>query len=104
MEGLKPGTQIVYIPTHAEGNENHPDCESGFVTSVRGDIAFCRYWRNGIEPSGYYSELRTTANSEATPLANLIIKKTVPQGMIAGLLNTFEHSDFYYQQFLGEQR
>ena len=92
MEELKPGMQIIYVPTHANGDISHPDCEAGFVTSVRGDAAFCRYWRRDIKPSGYYSELRTKANSEATPIANLVIMDTVPRGMVKGLVHQFMHS------------
>jgi hypothetical protein len=62
---MKPGTQIIYIPSHAEGDPNHPDCKLGFVISQREDISahFCRYWSKG-KPG---KELRTTANSELTP-------------------------------------
>ena len=62
---LQPGTQIAYVPTHANGDLSHPDVEFGFVTSVRGDVAFCRYWSKG-------DGLRTTANSEATPISLLV--------------------------------
>ncbi len=71
------GDQILNVPVHAEGNPSHPDCEMGFVTSVRGEDAFCRYWRKG-EPG----ELRTTANSELTPLGNLMDWTSVPQSTV----------------------
>jgi len=65
-QSMKKGTQIAYIPTHAEGDENHPDVELGFIVQVvqigyrENDLAyFCRFWRKG-KPG----ELRTTANSE----------------------------------------
>lgn len=60
---LKRGDQIIYVPRHAKGDTDHPNCERGFVTSVRGDNAFCRYWRKRLP-----FELRTTANSELTPI------------------------------------
>ena len=63
---LKRGTQIIYIPTHANGDKHHPDVEYGFVTSILGDCAFCRYW------SRHHGGLRTVANSELTPVANLV--------------------------------
>jgi hypothetical protein len=75
-ETLRSGTQIIYVPDHAEGDADHPDCEHGFVTSVRGDIAFCRYW------SKSHSGLRTVANSEATPIHNLVVQDTVSQARI----------------------
>ncbi len=69
---MKPGTQIAYIPVHAHGGLAHPDVEFGFVTSKKGDVHFCRYWRKG-DPG----VLRTVANSEATPTAMLIKYVTV---------------------------
>lgn len=85
---MKPGTQIIYIPTHAEGDENHPDAQAGFVTSVKIGIAFCRYWSKHSP-----GELRTKANSEGTPLTLLIEKDTVPQDVVdelVGLLYIYE--------------
>lgn len=69
---MKPGTQIAYIPLHANGDLTHPDVEFGFVTSEKGEVHFCRYWRKG-DPG----VLRTVANSEATPTAMLIEYVTV---------------------------
>src|SRR3989344_9446361 len=59
------GTQVVYIPTHAHGDPKHPDAEVGFITSLGkdGHAVFCRYWSK-FSPD----ELRTKANSEATPI------------------------------------
>lgn len=71
---MKMGTQIAYIPNHAEGDKQHPDIEFGFVISEHGDAHFCRYWHKG-EPG----ELRTVANSELTPTKNLVKLMTVPQ-------------------------
>lgn len=63
-ESLKPGTQIIYIPMHAKGDENHPDVEEGFVTTHRpgSDAVYCRYWSKH-----YPGELRTKASSDLTP-------------------------------------
>lgn len=64
----KPGTQIAYIPDHAEGDILHDDVEFGFVTSQAGKRSvFCRYWIKGLP-----GVLRTVANSEATPIENLV--------------------------------
>ena len=63
---IQRGTQIAYIPMHAEGDIEHPDVEFGFVTSVVGDMAFCRYWHKG-----HIGRLRTLANSEGTYLDDL---------------------------------
>ncbi len=60
---FKKGDQIVYIPNHAE-DMFHPDAEFGFITGFGGTgSAFCRYWLNPDR-----TELRTKANSEATPI------------------------------------
>lgn len=71
--------QIVYVPNHAQGNTMHPDCERGFVTSVKPElgIAFCRYWSK-LEAGA----LRTLANSEATPIGNLVEQDSVPQRLV----------------------
>jgi hypothetical protein len=73
--------QVLYVPEPVrEGRTQkemladpdigeHPYCQEGFVTARCRDGAhvFCRYFR---EPGS--DELRTTANSEATPETNLI--------------------------------
>jgi len=81
---MKPGTQIAYIPLHAEGDINHPDVELGFVVSERGDAHFCRYWRKG-----HLGELRTVANSELTPTDNLVEYKSVSQDVVDNLVLGF---------------
>jgi hypothetical protein len=79
---LKPGTQILYMPMHVRGDEDHPDVEAGFVTShTQPDVVFCRYWNK------YYpNELRTKANSERTPLWCIKEKDTRPQAVVDALL------------------
>ena len=63
---MKKGTQIAYIPNHANGDINHEDVEFGFVAKVvqtgysENDITyFCRFWRKGSPGT-----LRTVSNSE----------------------------------------
>lgn len=86
---LKCGTQIVYVPLHANGDTDHSDCETGFATSFKpgSDTAFCRYCK--ATPG----ELRTKANSEATPVDLLIVEDTVRQSLAESALekwcNTF---------------
>lgn len=79
---LKKGTQIIRVPDHAAGNHAHPDCERGFVTSVRKyvGVAFCRYWRKDL------SDLRTKASSEGTPMENLELLNSVPQSRVRATL------------------
>ena len=78
---MNKGTQIAYIPMHASGDLGHSDVELGFITSVRDDAAFCRYWRKG-QPG----MLRTVANSELTPLDMLVEHKSVPQEKVNQIL------------------
>ena len=79
---MKPGTQIIYIPTHANGDPDHPDAETGFVTSMRDDaFAWCRYWSGK-----HFGELRTTANSELTDITQLVERQTVPQHTVYALI------------------
>ena len=68
---LERGTQILYVPTHANGRLNHPNVEEGFVTSVQGIRVFCRYWSK--DESG---ALCTKDNSELTAITNLVIRKS----------------------------
>lgn len=77
---LKRGDQIIYVPPHADGNLTHPDCEQGFVTSTKDNVAFCRYF------SKFYSGLRTLANSEYTPTNLLVRTDHHPQPIIDALL------------------
>jgi hypothetical protein len=75
---MKMGTQIAYIPNHANGDIHHKDVEFGFVTEESiPEIHFCRYWSK-VNPN----ELRTLSCSEATPTKNLVEHKSVPQHII----------------------
>lgn len=53
MKEFKRGDQIKYNPGHCKP-------EYGFVTEVRGEVVFCRFWSNFQG-----GELRTIANSES---------------------------------------
>jgi hypothetical protein len=57
---LKIGMQIAMVPSHAEGNLNHPDVQMGFVTKLTENFAFCRYFLPNSD------ELRTKSHSEGT--------------------------------------
>jgi len=78
-EPLAAGMQVIYVPNHANGSTWHIDCERGFVTSLNQDgaHAFVRYWSKSNPGT-----LRTRANSECTPIANLVIKDTVDQALV----------------------
>ena len=79
---MEPGTQIAYIPNHANGDIIHPAVEFGYVTSESGDNShFCRYWIRG-----HPGMLRTVANSELTPNRNLVKHNSVLQGLVDSLM------------------
>jgi len=78
---LRRGTQVAYIPTHANGHLGHKDVEYGFVTSVTSTFAFCRYWRKGK-----LGVLRTRFNSEATALQDLYVVDSVDQNDVLAAL------------------
>ena len=86
---MKRGRQVIYVPNHANGQVDHPDCEAGFITSTDGDYAFCRYWSNHLPHLPL--RLRTRANSERTPIANLVIQDTVPQIAVAAALEQIDN-------------
>jgi len=69
---LLPGTQIIYVPNHADEDKTHPDCEFGFVTSIGDNHAFCRYFFKENLGMGR-TEPRTVANSEAAPFDNILV-------------------------------
>ena len=37
------GDLVTYIPTHADGNKDHPDCENGVVSSVGNIFVFVKF-------------------------------------------------------------
>ena len=37
------GTRVIYIPGHAMGDRNHPDCEKGTVSSHNGVNIFVKF-------------------------------------------------------------
>ena len=79
---LKPKKQVVYIPMHAVGRLDHPDCEEGFITSINRDedgrivTVFCRFW------SKYHGGLRTKLNSEGCNPESLVLKDTRSQELV----------------------
>lgn len=78
------GDQVAYIPPHALDIDD-PGVEFGFVTSTDGKHAFVRYWYPGLP----YGRLRTTANSERTPMRRLIHFDYIAQTIVDELLSRF---------------
>ena len=83
------GTQIAYVPDHAEGDINHSDVQFGFVTSIaegtEGDL-FCRYWKSRTS-----IDLRTKANSERTPIMNIKYIDTRSQDFVDTTVKELYH-------------
>jgi hypothetical protein len=73
------GTQIIYIPHHAHGDENHPDVEEGFITILEPQHhhAWCRFWSKHSP-----QELRTASTSEVVSLNFIKEKITRPQSTV----------------------
>jgi len=88
---IKPGDVVLYVPTHVQqlvpskkvmratdgsitgihsmpySFSEHPDCEVGFVTSIKPGVgAYCRFWSK-VDPS----DLRTKSNSELAQFKDL---------------------------------
>jgi hypothetical protein len=86
---MKRGDQIAYIPDHAkEEGVTHKDVEFGFVSSVSpydNEIIFCRYWSKFVN-----GQLRTTANSEATNIRDLVPYKSMPDELVQSKLKEIE--------------
>ena len=92
INAFKPGDQIVYIPTHADGDLLHKDCEKGFVTSIvpRTNTVRCRYW------SKFHEGLRTIANSEGCDPSLLVKSVTRPQSHVDNLLKAIKENPERY--------
>ena len=43
LEDLKKGDWVRYIPTHAEGDSAHKDCQNGVVSSKNDRFVFVKY-------------------------------------------------------------
>jgi len=45
-EKFYSGMKVIYIPEHAKGDKNHPDCERGTVTAWNEKFVFVKFARN----------------------------------------------------------
>ena len=43
LKDFKHGMRVRYIPTYANGDNNHKDCENGVVSSVTNCNVFVKY-------------------------------------------------------------
>lgn len=87
---FKTGTQIVYIPGHAGGKIDHPDCEFGFITSVVGNICYCRFWTKKGS-----AVLRTKSNSEAVRYDYLVCFDIENQSFVDDLIDELYGTTFW---------
>ena len=84
---LQRGTQIVYIPNHADGDIYHPDVEHGFITSgpTLDGAYFCRYWSKGH----LGEDIRTKSCSELTPGKNIRVMEIANQEKVQEMLERY---------------
>jgi len=68
-KGIRVGTQIAFIPPHADGDITHMDVEFGFVAWMTPGLGacMCRFWRRDLP-----GVLRTTSCSEGVDTAYLV--------------------------------
>lgn len=96
---FKRGDQVLYAPEHVLrqyqlGSSNfsvkdligHPDIEFGFITSVSGNVAFCRFWSK----ANNFTDLRTNGNSEFVFQSRLFLYDLKPQEIINEFLNNLK--------------
>lgn len=43
LEDFKKGMRVRYVPSHANGDSKHPDCENGVVSSTNTRFVFVKY-------------------------------------------------------------
>ena len=80
---MERGDQIAYIPGHARGiGLGHKDVEFGFITGVRLNNIFCRFWSRADS-----LVLRTTSCSEGCNVRDLMPFNTHPDSFITKTLN-----------------
>jgi len=42
-EDFKRGDKVRYVPNHADGDTQHPDCQNGVVSSTNEKFVFVKY-------------------------------------------------------------
>ncbi len=47
LEHFRPGMAVRYVPYHAKGNQNAPDCEDGVVIGTSDKYVFVKYAGRG---------------------------------------------------------
>jgi len=43
IQDAQPNTRVIYIPLHANGDQNHPDAERGTVSSANSKYVFVKF-------------------------------------------------------------
>lgn len=54
---FKKGQRVKYIPRHANGDENHKDCETGTVSFINDYVVFVKYDGDYHSKSTYPQDL-----------------------------------------------
>jgi hypothetical protein len=85
---IKKGTQIAYVPKHANGNLKHKDVEFGFAMGEPNvDYVFCRYWHKGRP-----GKLRTISNGEMTRIKYIVEVKSVHPDIVDAAIRLIEEA------------
>ena len=51
------GEEVIYVPSHANGDVQHQDCERGEITSFNGVHVFVRYGDDDTSKATRYDDL-----------------------------------------------
>jgi hypothetical protein len=86
---IKKGTQIAYVPDHANNDLKHKDVEFGFVMSgpIIAGMVFCRFWYRGRP-----GKLRTVSNSEMTSIKHIVEVKSVHPDVVDATIKLIEEA------------
>lgn len=87
---LERGTQIAYVPMHAEGDIKHVDVEFGIVVRPHAHEAshYCLYWAQRSTPDK--PEMRTRLNCELTPTWTLVKVRVVSDEHVSAALDEYQ--------------
>lgn len=69
---FKTGQRVKYIPRHAQGDENHKDCETGTVSFTNDYVVFVKY-DGDYHSMLQYAEGKSILNSE-TEREGLVVR------------------------------
>lgn len=65
------GNKVRYVPMHAKGDKNHPDCENGIVFHTQGDTVFVKYSTAHHKVMNSYDSYATAKGTDPIDLIKL---------------------------------